>query len=183
MNWRENLISTSTSIRDLLIQTHRIAVLGMRPDRYPYKPAFYVPAALADLGLEIIPIPVHDRDVHTILGRPIYLNLAAIPGRIDLVNVFRRSQDIATHLDDMLTNQPDTVWFQSGIRNDQAAEVLARRHQSGAGSLSLGRVSPSCPAESTRSRLRMRAVGHRIVTLKQSERGSSNSETIAAAWL
>jgi uncharacterized protein len=126
MDWRENLISTSAGIRELLAQTHRIAVLGMRPERYPYKPAFYVPAALADLGLQIVPVPLYDRDVRTILGQPVYHSLAAIPGRIDLVDVFRRSEDIAAHLDDMLASRPEAVWFQSGIRNDQAAETLAR---------------------------------------------------------
>jgi predicted CoA-binding protein len=126
MDWRENLISSSAGIRELLAHTHRVAVLGMRPERYPYKPAFYVPAALADLGLEIIPVPFYDRDVRTILGRPVYHSLAAIPGPIDLVDVFRRSEDIAAHLDDMLASKPGAVWFQSGIRNDQAAETLAR---------------------------------------------------------
>lgn len=126
MNWQENLISTSAGIHALLIHVHRIAVLGMRTERYPYRPAFYVPAALADLGLEIIPVPVYDRDAPAILGRPTYQKLTAIPGRIDLVDVFRRSQDITAHLDDMLASQPGAVWFQSGIRNDQAAEVLAR---------------------------------------------------------
>src|SRR5687768_10194195 len=113
MDWRENLISTSAGIRDLLAQTHRIAVLGMRPERYSYKPAFYVPAALAHLGLEIVPVPLYDRDVRTILGQPVYHSLTAIPGRIDLVDVFRRSEDIAVHLDDMLASKPEAVWFQS----------------------------------------------------------------------
>jgi uncharacterized protein len=126
MDWRENLISSSAGVRDLLAQMHRIAVLGMRPEQYPYKPAFYVPAALAELGLEIVPVPVYDRDVRSILGRPVYHSLAAIPGVIDLVDVFRRSVDIAAHLDDMLASRPKAVWFQSGIRNDQAAETLAR---------------------------------------------------------
>ena len=126
MDWRENLISSSAGIRGVLAQTHRIAVLGMRPERYPYKPAFYVPATLADLGLEIVPVPVYDRDVRTILGRPVYYSLAAIPGRIDLVDVFRRSEDITAHLFDMLASRPEAVWFQSGIRNDLAAETLAR---------------------------------------------------------
>jgi predicted CoA-binding protein len=85
-----------------------------------------VPAALADLGLEIVPVPVYDRDVRTILGRPVYHSLGAIPGPIDLVDVFRRSVDIAAHLDDMLTSRPQAVWFQSGIRNDQAAPPLAQ---------------------------------------------------------
>ena len=126
MEWNDNLITSDAGIRGLLAQTQRVAVLGMRPERYPHKPAFYVPAALADMGLEIVPVPVYDREVRTILGQPVYGCLAAIPGPIDLVDVFRRSEDIPAHLDDMLACRPRAVWFQAGIRNDQAAEVLAR---------------------------------------------------------
>ena len=49
-----------------------------------------------------------------------------MPQRIDLVNVFRRPADIPAHLDDILAVKPKAVWFQLGIRNDEAAEVLAR---------------------------------------------------------
>jgi predicted CoA-binding protein len=126
MDWSANLITTAAGIRELLAQTRRVAVLGMRPERYPYKPAFYVPAALAEMGLEIVPVPVYDRDVATILGRPVFRSLAEIPGEIDLVDVFRRAEHIPAHLDDILAKRPRAVWFQSGIRNDQAAEQLAR---------------------------------------------------------
>jgi uncharacterized protein len=47
-------------------------------------------------------------------------------GRIDLVDVFRRPEDINGHLEDILAKMPAAVWFQSGIRNDEAAEKLAR---------------------------------------------------------
>jgi uncharacterized protein len=126
MEWTKNLLIGTAAIRDLLAQTRRVAVLGMRPERYPYKPAFYVPAELEEMGLEIIPVPVYDRDVSTILDHPVYHRLTDIPGPIDLVNVFRRSQDIPGHLDDLLASRPHAVWFQSGIRNDAVAEQLAR---------------------------------------------------------
>ena len=126
MDWQNNLITTDDGIRALLAQTRRVAVLGIRPERYPHKPAFYVPAALVEMGLEIVPVPVYDRDVATILGQPVYHSLAEIPGEIDMVDVFRRSEQIPAHLDDMLAKRPRAVWFQSGIRNDQVAEALAR---------------------------------------------------------
>jgi uncharacterized protein len=126
MDWRDNLLTDGSQIRDLLVQVRRVAVLGMRPERYPHKPAFYVPQALAEMGLEIVPVPVYDRDEATILSRPVYHALADIPGTIDLVDVFRRPQDIPAHLDDILAAKPHAVWFQSGIRNDQVAERLAR---------------------------------------------------------
>ncbi len=45
---------------------------------------------------------------------------------VDLVDVFRRSQDIYGHVEDMLAKRPKAVWFQSGIRNQEIAETLAR---------------------------------------------------------
>lgn len=110
----------------MLASTHRIAVLGMRTEDYPYKAAFYVPQYLVSAGLEVIPVPVHHPDAASILGQKTYRTLTEIPGEIDLVDVFRRSADIFGHLDDMLAKRPHAVWFQSGIRNDEAAEQLSR---------------------------------------------------------
>lgn len=126
MDWQHRLLTTPKQVADLLKHVQRVAVLGMRTERYPYKPAFYVPAALLELGLEIVPVSIHDRTVTRILGQPVYYSLADIPGPIDLVDVFRRASDIPAHLDDILAKRPRAVWFQSGIRNDAAAEQLAR---------------------------------------------------------
>jgi uncharacterized protein len=125
-SWRSNLIETDQGVRQLLAQTRRVAVLGMRTEAYSYKPAFYVPHYLISAGLEVIPVPVHHPEAASILGQKSYQRLADVPGEIDLVDVFRRSQDIPSHLEDMLAKRPRAVWFQSGIRNDEVAERLAR---------------------------------------------------------
>jgi uncharacterized protein len=125
-NWRENLIESDAGVRQLLAQTRRIAVLGMRTEAYSYKPAFYVPNYLISAGLEVIPVPVHHPEAVSILGLKTYHKLSDIPGEIDLVNVFRRAQDINGHLEDMIAKKPRAVWFQSGIRNNEAAARLAR---------------------------------------------------------
>ena len=126
MSWQENLIVNTGGIRDLLARTKRIAVLGMRTEAYAFKPAFYVPDYLVSAGLEVIPVPVHHPEATFILGQKVYHKLTDIPGEIDLVDVFRRPADIDGHLDDILAKKPRAVWFQSGIRNDGAAEKLAR---------------------------------------------------------
>jgi predicted CoA-binding protein len=74
----------------------------------------------------VIPVPVYDLHLDEILGQKVFRRLADIPGELDLVDVFRRSEDIPSHLDDMLAKRPRVVWFQSGIRNDEVAETLAR---------------------------------------------------------
>jgi len=71
-------------------------------------------------------VPVYYPEVTEILGRRVYRRLMDVPGEIDLVDVFRRPHDIDQHIADMLAKKPAAVWFQSGIRNDAAAEKLAR---------------------------------------------------------
>ena len=126
MRWQDNLLNSSDAIRNLIRQTRRIAVLGIKTEQQAFQPAFYVPAYLAKAGFEIVPVPVYYPEVTQILGQPVYRKLIDVPGEIDLVDVFRRSEDVAGHVDDMLAKRPKAVWFQSGIRNDAVAEQLAK---------------------------------------------------------
>ena len=125
-NWRENLITTDDGLRELFAETRRVAVLGIKTERQAYQPAFYVPQYLANAGLEVVPVPVYYPEVTEILGQKVYRKVADVPGPIDMVNVFRRSEDIPPHVEDILAAKPKSVWFQSGIRNDRAAEAFAR---------------------------------------------------------
>ena len=124
--WRKNLIEDMEGIREVLVATRRVAVLGIRSEQHASRPAFYVPQYLASAGLQIIPVPVYDADVQQILGQKVFRRLTDIPDKVDLVDVFRRSEDIPGHVDDLLAKRPKAVWFQSGIRNDEVAERLAR---------------------------------------------------------
>src|SRR5258706_10436151 len=80
---------------------------------------------MAEAGYDIIPVPVYYPDVTEILGKPVFRKLADIGRPIDMVNVFRRPKDIPPHVDDILAAKPKSVWFQLGIRNDEAAQRLA----------------------------------------------------------
>ncbi|PPE73866.1 CoA-binding protein [Solimonas fluminis] len=126
MNWQDHLLTTPAQIEALLGRLRRVAVLGMRSERLADRPAHYVPAALKDMGLKIVPVDLHEPALQTILGEPVYRRLADIPGDIDLVDVFRRPVDIPGHLDDILAKRPAAVWLQTGIRHDAVAERLAR---------------------------------------------------------
>jgi predicted CoA-binding protein len=126
MSWQENIVTESSRIRDLLLQTKTIAVLGIKTEAQAGQPAFYVPSYLDSAGFDIIPVPVYYPDVTQILGRKVYRRLVEIPSEVDLVNVFRRPQDVPAHLEDMLAKKPKIVWMQSGIRNDDVAEALAK---------------------------------------------------------
>lgn len=124
--WEENLISDDEGIRKLLATTHRVAVLGIKTEEQGHQPAHSVPAFLASAGLEIVPVPVYFPDVKQILGKPVYRKVADVPGPVDIVDVFRRPTDVAAHVPDLLAKRPRAVWLQLGIRNDEAAEQLAR---------------------------------------------------------
>lgn len=123
--WRRHLIDDDDGIRALLERTRRIAVLGIKTPESG-QPAYYVAEYAKRAGYEIVPVPVYYPEITEILGAPVYRTLSAIPGEIDMVDVFRRARDIDAHVDDILAKRPASVWFQLGIRNDAAAERFAR---------------------------------------------------------
>jgi predicted CoA-binding protein len=125
-DWQGNILTEEAQLRDLLAATQRIAVLGIKTEAQQGQAAYYVPEFLASRGLEIVPVPVYYPEATEILGRPVYRNVADVPGPLDLVNVFRRPADVAGHVEDLLEKRPRAVWLQLGIRNDAAAEALAR---------------------------------------------------------
>jgi uncharacterized protein len=126
MDWQENLLSTSERIRELILATKRIAVLGIKTEAQLGQPSVYVPRYMQKAGFEIVPVPVYYPEATVILGEKVYRKLVDVPGEIDMVDVFRRSADVAAHVEDILAKKPKAVWLQSGIRNDKAAEIFAR---------------------------------------------------------
>ena len=122
--WRQHLIDDDTGIGRVIGATRRIAVLGIKMEAG--QPAYYVPEYAKDAGFEIAPVPVYYPDATEILGERVYRNVADVPGDVDMVNVFRRSRDVAAHADDIIAKRPKSVWMQLGIRDDDAAERFAR---------------------------------------------------------
>lgn len=124
-NWQQNLVTTADGIAELLRDVKRVAVLGMKTEAQAGQPAFYVPEYLHNAGVDVVPVPVYYPDATHILGKPVYRTVAGIPGGVDMVNVFRRGQDVPPHVDDILAAKPKAVWMQSGIRNEEAARRFA----------------------------------------------------------
>jgi hypothetical protein len=124
-DWQRNLVSSDAEIAQLWRDTRRIAVLGIKTEAQSGQPAYYVPDYLQRAGFDVVPVPVYYPDATEILGQPVYRTLAAVPGEIDMVNVFRRPQDVTAHVDDILAAKPRSVWMQSGIRNEEAARRFA----------------------------------------------------------
>lgn len=120
------LVESDEGIKEILANTKRIAVIGIKPESHAGQPAFYVPKYMQDAGYKIIPVPVYYPEVTEILGETVYRNLADVPERAEMINLFRRSADVEKHIDEILAAKPDSVWMQLGISNDKAADAFAQ---------------------------------------------------------
>jgi uncharacterized protein len=126
-NWRDNLIEDNSAAQQALLDSERLAILGIKPEDHGAQPAFYVSKYLQDVGYDVVPVPVYYPDCKVILGHPVCRTLSdARVGPIDMVVVFRKPNDIPQHVDDIIAAKPKYVWFQLGIRNEEAAEKLAK---------------------------------------------------------
>jgi predicted CoA-binding protein len=124
-DWQARLVDSEAGITAVLDRIQTVAVLGMKtPDGNP--PAHFVPAYAKKVGYRIFPVPVFYPDLTEMLGEKVYRRVAEIPEQVDLVDVFRKPSDIPAHLDDIIAAKPHAVWFQLGIRNEAAAERLAK---------------------------------------------------------
>jgi predicted CoA-binding protein len=108
----------------LLRDAKRIAVLGIKTEAQAGQPAYDVPRYLADVGFDVVPVPVYFPEVTEILGRKVHRRLVEVPGDIDIVDVFRRRNDLESHFEDIVTKKPKVVWLQSGIKSEPFAKKL-----------------------------------------------------------
>jgi predicted CoA-binding protein len=84
-----------------------------------WRPAFGVAVYLLNAGYNVIPIGPDSE----VLGRKAYLSLHDVPVRIDLVDVFRRSENVPPHIEEAIAVGARAVWLQIGIRNPEAERL------------------------------------------------------------
>jgi uncharacterized protein len=110
-------------VKPVLETSHRIAVIGVSAS--PEKPAHYVPEYMQQNGYEIVPVNASLIN-QTLFGQTVRSSLSEIEGAVDLVDMFRRSEHLDGHLEDILAlnPRPKFVWLQLGIRNDEFATQL-----------------------------------------------------------
>jgi uncharacterized protein len=118
------LVTDREEIAEIVRHVRRVGVLGIKTERQAGQPAFYVPEYLHDAGVSIVPIPVYFPEVKEILGQPVVRRVQDVEGTLDILDVFRRREDLAPHLADIVQNPPKVVWLQSGIRDDAFAHAL-----------------------------------------------------------
>lgn len=102
--------------RAILEQVKTIAVVGL--SRRETQPGFYVPAYMQSMGYRIIPVNPY---LDEALGEKAYPELQAIPEPVDMVCIFRRSEDVPPVVEQAIQIGAKVVWMQQGIVNEQAA--------------------------------------------------------------
>lgn len=109
-------------LRRVLTTTKVVAVAGISSN--PVRPSYFVARYMQLRGYRVIPVnPGHVGE--TLFGEPVYASLADIPADIpvDMVDVFRRSEQVGPVVDEALAHLPHlrTIWMQIGVQNPEAA--------------------------------------------------------------
>lgn len=105
------------TIRKVLRESKTIAVVGLSPK--PNRPSHQVARYLMEVGYTIIPVnPGQD----IILGQTCYSNLRDIPTPVDMVDIFRRQEEVVPIVEDAIGVGARFIWMQQGIVNEEAAE-------------------------------------------------------------
>jgi predicted CoA-binding protein len=125
-DWRDFLVDDDAGLRAIFSDAKTIAVLGAKTS--PAEPAHYVPAYLVHRGYRALPVNPTLATGTTIFGERTVATVAELSGPVDVIEVFRRPEYLPGHAEEILDLpwRPKAVWFQLGIRNDSAAERLAR---------------------------------------------------------
>ena len=103
-------------VEALLRDCRIIVVVGLSSN--PARPSYRVAAYMQQQGKVIVPVNPHETRV---LGEIAYPSLSAVPGRIDLVNIFRRSEEAGAIVDEAIRLKARAVWLQVGVIDEQAA--------------------------------------------------------------
>ena len=114
---------TDDQIRAILESARRVVVVGM--SRSADKAAGHVPRYLIKCGYDVVPVNPH---AGHILGRVSYPNIERVEGRIDIVDVFRPSGQVAPIVRQALAKKPGAVWLQEGIYSREAEEMAQQAH-------------------------------------------------------
>ncbi|MCI4433644.1 MAG: CoA-binding protein [Nitrosopumilus sp.] len=111
---------TDDEIREIL-SLKRIAVIGM--SKHVNKAAHYVPKYLYENGYDVIPInPTTDK----ILDKKCYASISDVTFEIDIIDVFRPSEQILSMIQEAIQKKPKVIWFQEGIHNSEAEEMAKK---------------------------------------------------------
>lgn len=105
-----------TAIEDILKNSRIVAIVGLSSN--PERPSYVVGSYLKEHSYKIIPVNPNEKKV---LGQKSFPDLSSIPRKIDVVDIFRRSEDVPPIVRDAIKIGAKAVWMQEGIKNAEAA--------------------------------------------------------------
>ena len=121
MNYMIKDSHTDEEIKDIFA-LKKIAVIGM--SSHPVKAAHFVPKYLSEQGFDITPV---NPTTNEILGKKCYPDISSVQDPIDIVDIFRPSEQVLPVVQNAIKKKPKVIWLQEGIHNEEA-ENLAREH-------------------------------------------------------
>jgi len=111
---------TDEEIKDVFA-LKKIAVIGM--SRHPIKAAHFVPKYLSEQGFDITPI---NPTTNEILGKKCYPDISSIQHAIDVIDIFRPSEQVLSVIQDAIKKKPKVIWLQEGIHNAEAEKLAMK---------------------------------------------------------
>ena len=102
--------------REILNKYRSIAVVGASAN--PERPSYQIASYLMEQGYQVYPVNPNAREI---LGRPSYPSLSSIPDAVEVVDIFRRSEDVVPIVDEAIKIGAKAVWMQEGVINEAAA--------------------------------------------------------------
>ena len=109
--------ASADPILEILKNYKTIAVVGLSSD--PRRPSYGVTEYMKGAGYRIIPVNPNEREV---LGEKSYARLEDVPGKIEIVDIFRRAEEVPPVVESAIRVGAKVVWMQLGIENEAAAE-------------------------------------------------------------
>jgi len=114
-------INDPEAIKKILTDYSTVAVVGLSSK--PNRPSHGVARYMQSVGYQIIPVNPNESEV---LGEKVYPNLSAVTERIDVVDIFRRSDRVASIVDEAIQIGARAIWMQEGVVDEEAARKALR---------------------------------------------------------
>ena len=111
------MVDDIPGLRRILKTNRVIAVVGLSGDWF--RPSYFAAKYMMDHGYAVIPVNPRYQEI---LGRKCYPSLRVIPGKVDIVDVFRRTEDVMPIVEDAIAIGAKVLWQQLGVQNREAAE-------------------------------------------------------------
>ena len=110
------------NVEEEILKSYKVvAIVGLSPD--PERPSYRVASFLQQNGYRIIPVNPEEKKI---IGETSYPNLTAISEDVDVVDIFRRSEDVQTIIEEAIKIGAKAIWMQEGVINYTAADKATR---------------------------------------------------------